>query len=413
MSILPARHPSPRSSRTSRRLALPLGLALLLAACAPAAPSPTAAPPKPTEAPRPAPTVVPTRPAEKPAEAKPTAKPTAKPAEAKPAPKPAAFDEKAVADFYRGKTVRVIVGFAPGGSFDVSSRILAKALPKYLPGSPTTIVENKPGAGTMLAANLVSNVEPKDGTVIASINEYLPLQQAIGAPGIEFDAARMQWLGAGNKTFNVCVARLDSGVSTFQDTLAGKELVLGTTGRGSNVHDVPAVLSAVFGAKFKLVPGYDGVVTIRRAVQANEVSGYCQTFDTLTTVMKPFMEGEGRILRVLIAMGSELPDHPYLKDVPAAEKLARSEEDRALLRAVNAPALITRPLMVAPEVPRDRVEALRQAVARAFADPEVQAELKQAGVDGIPSTGEEVAQVVRGILSTPPAVLTRLKDILK
>jgi tripartite-type tricarboxylate transporter receptor subunit TctC len=407
-----------------------VALALAAAACAPAAPSPTAAPAKPTEAPKPAlskaegpaATTAPAKPTEapaaKPAEAKPAASPAAaaKPAEAKPAASPAAkptFDEKAVADFYRGKTVRFVVGFAPGGSFDVSTRVLAKAVPKYLPGSPTTIVENKPGAGTILAANLISNVEPKDGTVVGSVNEYLPLQQAIGAQGVEYDAAKMQWLGAGNKTFNVCVARLDSGVNTFQDAVAGKELVLGTTGRGSNVHDVPAVLSATLGAKFKLVPGYDGVTNVRRAVQSNEISGYCQTFDTLITVMKPFMEGEGRILRVLIGMGSELPDHPYLKDVPAAEKLAKTDDDRALLRAVNAPALITRPLFVAPEVPRDRVEALRQAIARSFADPEVQAELKQAGVDGIPSTGEEVARVAQELLSTPPAIIAKLKEILK
>ncbi len=375
-------------------LALPALFGLLLGACAPP----------------PTPTIAPTRAEATAVPAKPTPAPAAQPS---PTSKPAAFDERAVADFYRGKTIRIVVGFAPGGAFDVYSRILAKYLPKYLPGSPTVIVENRPGAGSVLAANAVYNTEPKDGTVIGSFNEFLVLQQLMDAPGIQFDTGRFQWLGSSVSTFSACLARTDVGIRSIQEIMDGKELVVGTTGPGAATHDTPAVLNAALGTRFKLVPGYDGIAKVQLALESKEVDGYCVSFDAVQIVGRHMLEGDSPSARVLVVMGDKTLDHPFLKGVPAAETLAKTEEARTLLRTLHAPSQMSKPFAVAPDVPRDRVEALRKAVADSFADPQFRDEAQRAQQEVSPSNGERVTAIVRQLLSTPPPVVARLKDVLK
>jgi tripartite-type tricarboxylate transporter receptor subunit TctC len=152
--------------------------------------------------------------------------------EASPVAQSDGFDEQAVANFYRGKTIRILVGFAPGGTFDLYARMVAKVLPKHIPGNPSVVVENKPGAGSILAANVLYNAEAKDGTVIATFNESLLLQQLIGAQGIEFDAGKFQWLGSAVNQPPGCTIRADLGISGIED-LRAREVVLGAPGPGT------------------------------------------------------------------------------------------------------------------------------------------------------------------------------------
>ncbi|MBI4494395.1 MAG: hypothetical protein HY690_16550 [Chloroflexi bacterium] len=386
---------------------------LLMAACAPAAaPSPTAAPakPAPTTAPaKPAPTAAPAKPApEKPAA---TQAPAPKPTEP-PVARPA-FDEQAVAEFYKGKTVRIIVGAGPGGSFDIYARMVAKQLPRYIPGNPTVIVENQPGAVSILAANAVYNTERKDGTVIGYVVENFILQQVIGAPGVQFDAGKFQYLSSTVRTAGACQTRTDTGIKSIQEVLEGKQLIVGSTGPGSLTNDVPAALKAALGANIKIVPGYDGTAKMRLALEAKEVDGLCSTFDEMVVFDREKLEGSNPSRKVLVIMGAETPNHPYLKGVPAVETLARTDEARQLLRLVHAPAEMTKPWVVAPEVPKERVEALRKAVLGTLADKEFLADADKGGWTVSPRSGEEVAQIARSVLSTPPATIEKLKAILK
>lgn len=394
----------------SGRLLLSLFLAALAgAACAPAAPSPMALP-KATEAPKPAATATPARPTEAP---KPAAKPTEAP---KPAEKPTAalaFDEKAVADFYRGKTVKIVVGSSPGGLPDTNARLLARHMPRYLPGSPTVIVENKPGAGGFLAANAVYNTEPKDGTVLNIFFGTIVLQQALGAEGIQFDAARYQWLGSIARTYAACAVRTDTGVTSLQQLADGQEVVLGTTGPGTTLHDTPSVLNAALGTRFKLVPGYPGINEIVLAIEKKEVDGFCAGFDPMLAAAGRLLEGGSPTLKVLVVMGSETPDHPLLKGVPAAETLARTPQARQMLRLVAAPNQFTNAFAVAPGVPADRVAALRRALARTFADEQFLAEARQARLPVNPLSAEELSRGIAEVLSTPPDVLASLKAVLR
>jgi tripartite-type tricarboxylate transporter receptor subunit TctC len=332
---------------------------------------------------------------------------------ATPAAKPAPSDQGAVAGFYRGKTIRIVAGAPPAGLFDQFSRLLARHMPKYLPGQPTIIVENRPGAGTMLAANAVYNVEPKDGTVIAHINSGLSLLQAIGGEGIQFDIEKFTWLGAAMRDPQVCVARADLGIQSVQELIRGRELIVGTSGPGSNLHDTPHVLKEALGINFRLVSGYGGMAPIVLAFEGKEVDGYCSGMNSVTSQFGRLLEGENPSGRPIVVTGAEPLDHPLLKGVPAAETLAPTEEVRQLLRAVDAPNLVAFPWAVAPGVPQERVEALRKALADTFGDPEFQAEAKRANLDPGLSTGDEVARHLQSVVQAPPGVLARLKEVLK
>ncbi|MBI4492196.1 MAG: hypothetical protein HY690_05325 [Chloroflexi bacterium] len=401
---------------TRRLLALSSVAILAAAACAPQAVAPTPAPakPAPTTAPaKPAPTAAPAKAAAPTAKPAATAAPAAKPTE-KPAAKAAEFDEKAVADFYKGKTVRIIAGVAPGGSTDTNARMLQKVLSKYIPGNPSIVVENRPGAAYKLAANTVYNSEPKDGTVIAGIETRLALQQAIEAPGVQYDAGKFQWLASTYGTFAACAARADAGINSIQEIVqGGKELTVGSWGKGSVSYDPPAIMNAALGTRFKIITGYDGGAPQRLAVKNGELQGFCTSFETMTSVAREMVEGPNPLTRIIVVATSETPDHPLLKGVPATEKLARTEEAKALLRAVALPDALTLAYAVAPEVPVDRVQALRRAYDKAYTDPEYIAAAQKAQQAITPRTGEEVTRLVREMLGLPQATLAKLKAAIE
>src|SRR5579884_4119178 len=322
-------------------------------------------------------------------------------------------DDSAVAAFYRGKTIRIVVGLSPGGGYDLTSRLLARYMAARIPGNPTIIVENRPGAGTMLAANAVYASEPKDGTVIGNFDSSLVLLQALGATGIGYDATRFNWLGATVKDVTGCLVRADA-VASVQDTIAGKEVVLGALALGNNSYDVPTVLNATLGTHFKMVPGYGGTAQFRLAVENQETDGYCVTYRSAILVNdQPWLSGDPPYARMLVVMGDKPPDSPFLRGVPTAESLATSDEARELLRVVDAPQVINKPYAVAPEVPPERVAALRRALMETYADPQFLAEAKRANLDVDPSDAAEVTRVVQSVLGASPGALARLKEIIK
>jgi Uncharacterized protein conserved in bacteria len=324
----------------------------------------------------------------------------------------AGFDEKAVADFYRGKTIRIVIGSGPGGTYDIYSRLISRHMSRFIPGNPTLLVQPRAGAGGLIAANAVYNVEPKDGTVIGSFGETFPLRQAIGAPGIEFDSARYQWIGSAVNTAIACVGRTDSAVSSFNDVTAGKPFTVGTMAPGSTIYDTPAIINAAFGTQMKLVRGFDGVANIVNAAESKEVDGYCASWLAMLTTGRHLQLIHDGTLKPLLIMGDKTPDHALMKGVPAAETIAKTEEAKLLLRAMHAPSEITNPYVVPAEVPKDRVEALRKAFSATFADPEFNSDSKKSKIEFSPSNGERVTEVVQSILKTPPAILAKMKKIL-
>lgn len=322
------------------------------------------------------------------------------------------FDEKAVADFYRGKTIRILIGSGAGGTYDIYSRLIAKHMRRFIPGNPTLLVLPRPGAGGLIAANAVYNSEPKDGTVFGSFGETFVLRQALGAPGIQFDVAKYQWIGSAINTMIACVARPNSAVTSFQDVIDGKPFTVGTMAPGSTIYDTPAVINAAFGIQMKLVRGFEGVAMIVNATEAKEVDGYCASWLAMLTTGRHLQLMNGGVIKPILIMGDKTPNHPLLKGVPAAENIAKNEDAKQLLRAMHAPSQITNPYVVHPEVPNDRVEALRKAFTATFVDAEFQADAKKSKIEFTPSNGEQVTKVVQAILNTPPAVLAKMRKIL-
>lgn len=236
------------------------------------------------------------------------AAPPSQPREASAAGAPS--DQKAVADFYTGKTVRIVVGFAPGAAFDLFSRLLAKQIGRYLPGNPTIIVENRPGAASVLAANTIYNVEPKDGTVIGHIESNLALLQAIGADGLQLDVTKFNWLGAASKTPSTCAIRTDLGINELPELIGGREIVVGTTGPGTNTYNPPASMNAALGTRFKLISGYSGLANVVLAFQGKEVDGFCGSLNFMERQASLFESNEAKVIAI---MGATTPVHPLLK----------------------------------------------------------------------------------------------------
>jgi tripartite-type tricarboxylate transporter receptor subunit TctC len=192
-----------------------------------------------------------------------------------------------------------------------------------------------------------------------------------------------------------------------------KQLVVGAIGPGTGTYDTPTTLNAVLGTNFKIVSGYDSTAKVILAVEAQEVTGMCANLDTMTSTVRQLFEGDNPTLKMIAMMGHEPSDHPWLRGVPPAETLAQTEEARQILSALHSAALANLPYAVAPEVPSERVAALRQALAQTFADPQFRADAEKAGFEVNPSSGEELTQVYATLFTMPPATVAKLKDVLK
>lgn len=385
-------------------------LAALLAgvlACAPQVSAPTSPPPPTAAPPRPAPTAAPSPEAARPSA---TATPSGKPAPEKPAAPPSA--PRPTADtFYAGKTVRIVVGYATGGAYDRISRILAKYMPKHLPGNPTMIVENMPGAGGFIAANHVYNAAPKDGTVIGNFNSLFVIQQLLGEQGIEFDMSKFAWIGSVQDTRVACIANKSSGIQRLDDLLgpSGRELVMGASGAGSQSFVTPAVLKDL-GARTKVVTGYDGAATIYLAMERGEVDGTCSTWEAMRVSARRFFEGQPRV-NVFIQMGREKARD--LPNTPTIFEYVKNDSQRALLTALSGVDEITRPYALPPGVPPERVALVRQAFADTMKDPQFKEEAEKSGDELSPAPGERVEKVIASVMATPKDVLNQLGRLFK
>ena len=325
-----------------------------------------------------------------------------------------AFDEKAVAEFYKGKTVRLIVGFSAGGSTDLYTRLIARQLSKHIPGEPSVIVENRPGGGGVAAANLIYVSDPADGTVIGATSTGFILTQLLGVEGVRYDVTKVHWLASSTVSIRGCFARTDSGVDHIRDIIGegAKELTMAAEGVGHFTQLNPAIMNAALGTNFRIVTGYRGGGPIRLALEQKEVDGACSSLQEALSHPDLYV-GDPPIAKFIVVMGAKTSDNPLLRGVPAAQTLAKTDKARQLLQANYGPAAMGKPYWVAPDVPMDRVAALRMAFGQALSDPAYLAEAKKAKLVPDPKDGEEVTEIVKGILATPAATVKMLADIAK
>ncbi|MBI2370268.1 MAG: hypothetical protein HYV08_08565 [Deltaproteobacteria bacterium] len=314
------------------------------------------------------------------------------------------------APFYQGKTIRFIVGFAAGGGFDTYTRAIARHIGRHIPGNPTTIVENKVGAGSLIAANFLYKASKPDGLTVGNFIGGLMLAQVLGRPGMEFDGRKFEWIGVPVKDSPVCALTTRSGITSADKWFAAKELVkLGGTAPGSTTDDVPRILKAAIGLPLRVIEGYGGTAKIRLAADAGEIDGGCWAWESIKVTWRKGLD-TGDVVVVLQTTPERHPDLPL---VPTAIELAKTEEARQLLQVgVHGPAAITRPYALPPGTPKERVQILRKAFMDTLKDPEFLTEAKKAKLDIDPVTGEQVAKIVASYHEMSPALLAKLKEIL-
>jgi tripartite-type tricarboxylate transporter receptor subunit TctC len=319
------------------------------------------------------------------------------------------------AEFYRGKTVTVIVGYAPGGGYDTVARLVAKYLGGHMPGQPNVIVENMDGAGSLIAANHLFSVARPDGLTIGLFNEQQILNQATGVEGVQFDGRRFGWIGSALKNTPLCSIRSDSPYRTGNDLLRHDlpPLVLGGTGPGANTDDFPKLLTAMYGTNIKLVSGYRGTADIRLATETREVDGLCWSLEALEVGAPSWLETQFVIVPIYQASQADPALEARFPTARRAEDLAKSDDERQLIRAANAPGEVSRPFVAPPGVPAERLQALRAAFKATLEDPAFLADAQQARMTIAPTFGEDTARIVNQVLDLAPEQAKRLAEIRK
>ncbi len=320
--------------------------------------------------------------------------------------------QDAVAQFYRGKTLNMIVGSSAGGGYDLYARTVARTIGKYIPGNPTVVVSNMPGAGSVVAIQNMYNVLPKDGTVMVAMFFGSVLEPLFGEPGkVKFDATKLNYIGSANKEGSICIARATAAAKTLAETFE-KEIIVGASAQGGSTRDFPALMKNVLGSKFKIVAGYPGSNEISLALEKGEIDGACGYGWSSLVAGRPQWVRD-KFVNVLSQDG--LSHVPGAKEmgVPLAIDFAKTPEQRQIMELHYAPLEFGRPYAVAPEVPRDRVEALRAAFTAAISDKELLAEAHKINLDIEPLSGAEVQELVSRLYKIPAEVVAKAKQAIR
>ncbi len=312
--------------------------------------------------------------------------------------------------FYAGKTIRLVVGFAPGGGFDTYARVLSRHMGRHIPGNPTLVVENMTGAGSLISANHLYRVAKPDGLTIGHFNGALFLGQALGQPGIEFDARKFELIGAPIKEDAVCALTRASGITSIEKWMAAKTPVkLGGVAPGGTPDANARILNAALGLPIQLVSGYKGTAEIRLAASSGEVAGACWSWESMRSTWRGALDS-GEVVAVLQTSARAFPD---LATVPLALSLAKTDEARQLIKVgIQNAAAFARPLALPPGTPKDRVSILRKAFQETLKDAEFLAEAEKAKLTLDPATAEDLERMVGEAFALEPALLAKLKEIL-
>jgi tripartite-type tricarboxylate transporter receptor subunit TctC len=313
-----------------------------------------------------------------------------------------------VADFYRGKTISMIIATAPGGDYDLRARLVSRHMGRHIPGNPSIVPRNMPGGVGIQAANYMATVAAQDGTSLHAIMQNMSTHQALGGAGVEFDTRKFFWIGNTTNTPNTIVSWHTTGIRTIQEAMA-RELVIGAPGMATASVYFPKALNALVGTKFKIVPGYPGGNPVNLAMERGEVGGRFNSWASWKATKPDWLREKKIFVLVQIA----LKRNRELADVPTAIELAKDEEGKAVLTFLSADIPISRAYVTTPGVPAERVQALRRAFDATMKDPQFLAEAAKTGMDMSPSTGEAAQKYADLIANTPARVLARAKAIIE
>ena len=322
-----------------------------------------------------------------------------------------ALAQESVASFYRGRSVTLIVGSSPGGGYDLYGRLVARFLGRHIPGNPSLVVQNMPGAGSNVAAAYIYNVAPKDGTVIGAIFMGAVVDPLFGeAKRSTHDTAKFNYIGNANSDAYVCLIRSDAGVNSLADAF-NKEIVMGASAEGASTRDFPSLLKNLLGVKFKIVAGYPGTREINLAMEKGEVQGGCgQTWSSVAATYPAWFRD--KLVKPLVQESNV--GYPELDrmGVALSRDFAKTPEQKQILELVYSQTTFGRPYVVAPGVPQERVEALRKAFMATMTDPDLVAEAKRINLDIAPIPGEELQTLIAKLYATPQEIVDKARAAL-
>jgi tripartite-type tricarboxylate transporter receptor subunit TctC len=314
-----------------------------------------------------------------------------------------------IEDFYRGKSISMIIATAPGGDYDLRARLVSRHMGRHIPGNPTVVPRNMPGGVGLQAMNFMANVAPKDGTTIHAIMQNMSTHQALGGTGVEFDTRKFFWIGNTTDTPNVINSWHTTDIRTIQDVMT-RVLVVGAPGQATNSVYYPKALNDLVGTKFRIVSGYPGGNDVNLAMERGEVGGRGSNSWASWKATKPdWLRDKKIFMLVQIALKRD----PELADIPTMIELAKTDEDRAVMTFLSADVPIARSYVTNPGVPAERVQALRRAFDATMKDPQLLAEAAKLNMDLRPTTGEESQRYSDLIANTPVNILAKAKAIIE
>jgi len=306
---------------------------------------------------------------------------------------------------YAGKTVTIIVGYKAGGGYDATARLLARHLPKHIPGKPTVIVQNMPGANSMIAANHVYNVAKPDGLTIGTFNRNLPVAQLTRVDGVKYDMTKFAWIGSAASECTILALRSDLPYKSVEDLKKAKQpLVIGATGPGANTYDFPLLLKEFLGLNLKIVTGYQSSADIMLAIERKEVDGRAGSF----TSIRPFIDR--KLVRPLLRARA---DEPGVEQLPIDEDLAPSPRAKAIMALRSAPEQVARPYVLPPATPPEIVKAVRDAFAATIKDPECEKEADKARLDLEFTPGEQAQKILVEVMHQPKDIVEEFSKYIK
>ncbi len=308
-----------------------------------------------------------------------------------------------VADFYRGKTITFVNSSAAGGGMDIHARLVAPFLAEQIPGRPSIIIQNRTGAGGIVAANYLYNVAPKDGTVIGLVHSPVPFAPLLGEPGTQYDATKFNWIGSIDASAHLCISWHTAPARKFEDLFANK-LLVGSTGPGSSMGTLPLLMNRFLGTQFNVVSGYKGGNDIYLAMERGEVHGRCVlTLNALRSIHPDWLK-DGKI-NILLQLSRKPSPEPELRGVPVLYDYAKDDLQRGVLDILFANQEMERPVLAPPGVPAERVAALRAAFDAVMKDPKLRAQVEEKSMTMNSATGAAVADSVSNAYAAPRAVV--------
>src|SRR6516165_3129892 len=315
-----------------------------------------------------------------------------------------------VADFYSGKSIQLVIGYAPGGGYDIYARALASHMGRHIPGNPTIVVQNMPGAGSIKAANYLYNIAPKDGTAFGGFSRGAFLDPLLGrGEGVQFVASRYGWLGSISNEVGVCAFRAESGVASWPD-MQSKPYVIGSTGAGADSDVFPTVLRRMFHLPMKVVTGYHSAADVVLAITRKEVDGRCGwSWSSMMAWNKDMYQSKAINVALQLATErlAELPDTPTILEV------AGEGDQRAALRLIISRQMMARPYVAPPGIPPERLKALRAAFDATMKDPEFLKDAQRQDLEVRPLSGAQADALIAEIYASPPAVVKLAVDVMK